>query len=107
MAKDVIRVHGEVSEALPNTTFKVDLENGYQILAHLSGKMRQHYIKVLPGDWVIVELTPYNLTRGRIATRLNAEDARQLSRAKEERLAASKAAEEQQPANPVNPKERS
>ena len=85
MAKDVLRLNGAVLEALPNTTFRVELENGHIIIAHLSGKMRQHYIKVLPGDWVIVELTPYNLTRGRIATRLSTEDARTLTKAKEDR----------------------
>lgn len=85
MAKDVLRLNGEVIEALPNTLFRVELENGLKILAHLSGKMRLHYIKVLPGDWVAVELTPYDLTKGRVVTRLNAEEARQLSKTKEEK----------------------
>ncbi len=94
MAKDVIRLNGEVTEALPNTLFRVELENGHQVLAHLSGKMRLHYIKVLPGDWVTVELTPYDLEKGRIATRLSPDESRALSKAKEERLAAAAAANE-------------
>ena len=70
MAKeDVIEVEGTVVEALPNTNFKVELENGYQILAHISGKLRMNYIKILPGDKVKVELSPYDLTRGRISWR--------------------------------------
>ncbi|HJJ15099.1 MAG TPA: translation initiation factor IF-1 [Clostridiaceae bacterium] len=70
MAKeDVIEVEGTVVEALPNTNFKVELENGYQILAHISGKLRMNYIKILPGDKVKVELSPYDLTRGRITWR--------------------------------------
>ena len=70
MAKeDVIEVEGTVIEALPNTTFKVELENGHQILAHISGKLRMNYIKILPGDKVKVELSPYDLTRGRITWR--------------------------------------
>jgi translation initiation factor IF-1 len=87
MSKDVLRLQGEVTEALPNTLFRVELENGHLILAHLSGKMRLHYIKVLPGDWVTVEMTPYDLTKGRIVTRLNTEDARLLAKNKEEKLA--------------------
>jgi translation initiation factor IF-1 len=82
MAKDVISLQGEVTEALPNAMFRVELDNGMLLLAHLSGKMRVHYIKVLPGDWVTVELTPYDLTRGRITTRLKPDDARLLSKAK-------------------------
>ena len=67
MAKeDVIEVEGTVVEALPNTNFKVELENGHQILAHISGKLRMNYIKILPGDKVKVELSPYDLNRGRI-----------------------------------------
>ena len=67
MAKeDVIEVEGTVMEALPNTNFKVELENGHQILAHISGKLRMNYIKILPGDKVKIELSPYDLTRGRI-----------------------------------------
>ena len=70
MAKeDVIEVEGTVVEALPNTNFKVELENGHQILGHISGKLRMNYIKILPGDKVKVELSPYDLTRGRITWR--------------------------------------
>ena len=70
MAKeDVIEVEGVVVETLPNTTFKVELENGHQILGHISGKLRMNYIKILPGDKVKVELSPYVLTRGRITWR--------------------------------------
>ena len=70
MAKeDVIEVEGTVVEALPNTNFKVELENGHQILAHISGNLRMNYIKILPGDKVKVELSPYDLTRGRITWR--------------------------------------
>lgn len=82
MSKDVIRLNGEVTEALPNTLFRVELESGHMVLARLSGKMRLHYIKVLPGDWVTVELTPYDLTKGRIATRLSPDEAIELSKAK-------------------------
>ena len=70
MAKeDVIEVEGVVVETLPNTTFKVELENGHQVLGHISGKLRMNYIKILPGDKVKVELSPYDLTRGRITWR--------------------------------------
>lgn len=70
MAKeDVIEVEGMVTEALPNTNFKVELENGHQILAHISGKLRMNYIKILPGDKVKVELSPYDLSKGRIIWR--------------------------------------
>ncbi|MBR3673453.1 MAG: translation initiation factor IF-1 [Clostridia bacterium] len=70
MAKeDVIELEGTVVETLPNTNFKVELENGHQILAHISGKLRMKYIKILPGDRVKVELSPYDLTRGRITWR--------------------------------------
>ncbi|MBN2460065.1 MAG: translation initiation factor IF-1 [Candidatus Cloacimonetes bacterium] len=70
MTKDgVIEVEGIVKEALPNTTFRVELENGHEILAHSSGKMRMHYIRILPGDKVKVELSPYDLNRGRITYR--------------------------------------
>ena len=70
MAKeDVIEVEGTVVEALPNTVFKVELENGHQVLAHISGKLRMNYIKILPGDKVKVELSPYDLNRGRITWR--------------------------------------
>ena len=70
MAKeDVIEVEGVVVETLPNTTFKVELENGHQRLGHISGNLRMNYIKILPGDKVKVELSPYDLTRGRITWR--------------------------------------
>ena len=70
MAKeDVIEVEGVVVESLPNTNFKVELENGHVILAHISGKLRMNYIKILPGDKVKVELSPYDLSRGRITWR--------------------------------------
>lgn len=70
MAKeDVIEVEGTVVDALPNTNFKVKLENGHIILAHISGKLRMNYIRILPGDKVTVELSPYDLTRGRITWR--------------------------------------
>ena len=70
MAKeDVIEIEGTVVEALPNTNFKVELENGHQILAHISGKLRMNYIKILPGDKVKLELSPYDLSRGRIVWR--------------------------------------
>ena len=70
MAKeDVIEVEGTVVETLPNTNFKVELENGHQILAHISGKLRMNYIKILPGDKVKVELSTYDLNRGRITWR--------------------------------------
>ncbi len=67
--EDVIEVEGTVFDALPNAMFKVRLDNGHEILAHISGKLRQHYIKILPGDKVTVELTPYDLSRGRITWR--------------------------------------
>jgi translation initiation factor IF-1 len=67
--KDVIEVEGKVIEALPNAIFTVELQNGHQILAHISGKLRMNYIKILPGDVVSVELSPYDLTRGRITWR--------------------------------------
>lgn len=70
MAKEeAIEVEGQVLEALPNAMFRVELENGHKVLAHISGKMRMHYIKILPGDTVTVELSPYDLTRGRIIYR--------------------------------------
>ena len=67
--QDVIELGGKVLEALPNAMFKVELENGHQILAHISGKMRMHYIKILPGDKVTGELSVYDLNRGRITYR--------------------------------------
>ncbi|QID19042.1 translation initiation factor IF-1 [Nitrogeniibacter mangrovi] len=70
MAKeDVIEMQGEVLENLPNATFRVRLENGHEVLGHISGKMRMHYIRILPGDRVTVQLTPYDLTKGRIVFR--------------------------------------
>ena len=66
---DTIEVEGSVVEPLPNAMFKVKLENGHQVLAHISGKMRMHYIRILPGDKVLVELSPYDLSRGRIIYR--------------------------------------
>lgn len=68
-SKDVIEVEGIVKEALPNTIFIVELENGHQITAHISGKLRMNYIRILPGDKVTVELSPYDLTKGRITWR--------------------------------------
>jgi len=71
MAKrERIEVEGKVNTVLPNTLFRVELANGHQVLAHISGKMRKHYIKILPGDRVLVELSPYDLSRGRITYRL-------------------------------------
>ena len=67
--KDVIEVEGKVLEAMPNAMFKVELENKHQIIAHISGKLRMHYIRILPGDKVTVEMSPYDLTRGRITWR--------------------------------------
>lgn len=69
MAKDVIRMEGTVTEALPNAVFRVELENGHKVLAHVSGKMRMHFIRILPGDQVTVELSPYDLEKGRIVYR--------------------------------------
>ncbi len=67
--KDAIKVEATVLEALPNAVFRVSLENGHEILAHVSGKMRMHFIRILPGDTVTVELSPYDLKRGRIVLR--------------------------------------
>ncbi len=69
MSKDVIEAKGEITETLPNAMFKVKLENGHIFLAHISGKMRMHFIKILVGDKVLVELSPYDLTKGRIVYR--------------------------------------
>jgi translation initiation factor IF-1 len=69
--EDVIEVEGTVTEALPNTQFRVELENGHNVLAHISGKMRMNYIRILPGDKVKVELSPYDLSRGRITYRFS------------------------------------
>lgn len=67
--EDALQVEGTIVEALPNVMFRIDLENGHRILGHISGKMRKHYIRILPGDRVTVELSPYDLTRGRIVYR--------------------------------------
>ena len=67
--EDVIEVSGKIIEALPNATFQVELENGHVVLAHVSGKIRMNFIRILPGDKVTLELTPYDLTRGRITYR--------------------------------------
>jgi translation initiation factor IF-1 len=67
--EDVIEIQGMVNETLPNAMFRVSLDNGHKVLAHISGKMRMHFIRILPGDKVTVELSPYDLTRGRITYR--------------------------------------
>jgi translation initiation factor IF-1 len=67
--EDVIEIQGTVNETLPNAMFRVSLDTGHKILAHISGKMRMHFIRILPGDKVTVELSPYDLTRGRITYR--------------------------------------
>ena len=67
--RDAIRLEAKVIDALPNAVFKVELENGHQVLAHVSGKMRMHFIRILPGDSVTVEMSPYDLNRGRIVLR--------------------------------------
>ena len=67
--KEAIRLQAKVTEALPNAMFRVELENGHKVLAHVSGKMRMHYIRILPGDVVTVEMSPYDLNRGRIILR--------------------------------------
>jgi translation initiation factor IF-1 len=67
--EDVIEIEGKVIEALPNAMFRVELDNGHRLLAHISGKMRKHYIKILPGDRVTVAMSPYDLNRGRITYR--------------------------------------
>ena len=68
--KEAIEVEGVVTEALPNAMFRVELPNGHKVLAHISGRLRVHYIRVLPGDRVLIELSPYDLSRGRITYRL-------------------------------------
>jgi translation initiation factor IF-1 len=67
--EEAIQVEGKVLETLPNAMFRVELDNGHKVLAHISGKMRMHFIKILPGDKVMVELSPYDLSRGRIIFR--------------------------------------
>ena len=69
MAKDVIEIEGKILESMPNAMFRVELENGHEIIAHISGKMRMHYIKILPGDKIKVEMSPYDLSKGRIVFR--------------------------------------
>jgi len=68
-SKEVIELEGIITEALPSAMFRVELENGHEVLAHVAGKMRKHYIRIVPGDTVTVELTPYDLTKGRITYR--------------------------------------
>ncbi|OGI29723.1 MAG: translation initiation factor IF-1 [Candidatus Moranbacteria bacterium RIFOXYA12_FULL_44_15] len=68
--KELVKLEGEVIETLPSTTFKVKLNNGHEILAHISGRMRVNYIRLIPGDKVLVEMSPYDLTKGRITKRL-------------------------------------
>jgi translation initiation factor IF-1 len=68
--KEIIKLQGVVRETLPSTTFRVELENGHEVLAHISGRMRVHYIRLLPGDRVLLEMSPYDLTKGRIVQRL-------------------------------------
>ncbi len=70
MGKDAIEMYGVVKECFPNTTFLVECDNGHELLAYLAGKMRRYYIRVLPGDHVIVEISPYDLSKGRIIRRL-------------------------------------
>ena len=70
MAKDVIEIEGTILESMPNAMFRVKLENDHEILAHISGKIRKNFIRILPGDMVRVEMTPYDLSRGRITYRL-------------------------------------
>ena len=70
MAKDVIEIEGTILESMPNAMFRVELENGHEILAHISGKIRKNFIRILPGDKVKVDRTPYDLTKGRITFRL-------------------------------------
>ena len=74
MARDHIELEGKIIEKLPNTMFKVELENGHVILAHISGRMRKHYIRILPGDSVKVEVSPYDLNKGRITYRAKDSD---------------------------------
>jgi len=68
--KEIIKLQGIIKETLPSTTFRVELENGHEILAHISGRMRVNYIRLLPGDKILVEMSPYDLTKGRIVQRL-------------------------------------
>ena len=68
--KELVKLEGEVMENLPNATFKIKLDNGHEVLAHISGRMRVNYIRMIPGDRVIVEMSPYDLTKGRIVQRM-------------------------------------
>jgi translation initiation factor IF-1 len=68
--KELIKVEGVIVETLPSTTFKVKLDNGHEVLAHISGRMRVHYIRLLPGDRVLMEMSPYDLTKGRVVQRM-------------------------------------
>lgn len=70
MEKELIKLEGVVTETLPSTTFRVQLDNGHEVLAHISGRMRVNYIRLLPGDRVMLEMSPYDLTKGRIIKRL-------------------------------------
>ena len=70
MSKDVIEIEGTILESMPNAMFRVELENGHEILAHISGKIRKNFIRILPGDKVKVEMTPYDLSKGRVTFRL-------------------------------------
>ena len=77
--EEAIRIEGEVKEALPNAVFRVELENGHQVVAHVSGKMRMHFIRILPGDRVVLEMSPYDLSKARIVYRGRSEDAQPQS----------------------------
>jgi len=76
VAKEVIELEGTIVETLPSAKFKVELDNGHEIIAHVAGRMRKHYIRIVPGDRVKVELTPYDLTKGRITFRLDNKPAK-------------------------------
>ena len=95
MAKDAIEMNGAILECFPNTTFRVKLDNGHEILAYLAGKMRRFYIRVLPGDRVIVEISPYDLSKGRIVKRVSEAEARAAAAA-----AAAGGAPDQNPGGP-------
>jgi translation initiation factor IF-1 len=82
MAKDAIEMNGVVKECFPNTSFRVVCDNGHEILAYLAGKMRRFYIRVLPGDHVIVEISPYDLSKGRIVKRISEAEAKAGAAAK-------------------------
>ena len=77
--EDVIRVDGSVTETLPNAMFRVEIEGGHLVLGHVSGKMRMNYIRILPGDRVVIELSPYDLTRGRIVLRYKNGEKREIT----------------------------